>query len=347
MIRRILVTRTDRIGDVVLSTPVFSALRDHYPDAHIAALVADSNKELVDGNPFLNEVILYDKKGQHASWWDNFWFARKLSKKRFDVIVNLHPTNRIHWISYLAGIPKRIGYGKKNAFLLTDTIPDEKWQGLRHESEYNFDLLKLIDVRIPEKMNPYIPLKLSHKLELEAILQKEGISLDQPYVVIHPSASCPSRLWRSERYAQVADELARRWRVNIILISAPGTDSIFVKRVRTFMRERSIDLAGKLSLGVLAWLLKSCSLLISNDSGPMHVAAAFDTPIIAIFGRNQVGLSPKRWRPLGRNSFYVKKDVGCIECAAHRCDLGFLCLDEVTVKDVLEVAEKYEERIAC
>lgn len=345
-INRILITRTDRIGDVVLSTPVFSALRKHFPNAYMAALIASANRDLVEGNPNLDEVILYEKNGQHKSWLQTFLFARRLKSKRFDAVVNLHANNRIHWVSFIAGIPMRIGYRKKNNFLLTHTLPDLKWKGERHESEYNFDLLRFLGVPIPEKIEPFVPLRPVYKFQLEQILKNEHLSPGEPYIVIHPSASCPSRLWRAQRYAQVAEILSKRWNVRVVLVAGGGGDQMFTDRVSSFMKNKPINLAGKLSLGMLAWLLKESRLLISNDTGPMHMAGALNIHLVAIFGRNQPGLGPTRWKPLGTRSSYVQKDVGCLECAAHRCNLGFLCLDEVTVEDVLKEAERYEECLA-
>ncbi|MBI4431186.1 MAG: lipopolysaccharide heptosyltransferase II [Candidatus Omnitrophica bacterium] len=347
MIERILITRTDRIGDVVLSTPVFSALRKRYPKAYIAALIASSNRHLLEGNPNLDEVILYDKGRRHKSWLSTCRFARALRTRRFDVVVNLHANNRVHWISFLAGIPMRIGYRKRNAFLLTHTLPDEKWKGRRHESEYNFDLLRFLDIPLPSQMDLHLPLQHSSLEKLQAVLENENFSLDKPYIVIHPSASCPSRLWRAERYAKVGDILSKQWGVRVILVAGSGSDSIFTDRVLSFMRSNPLNLAGKLSLGMLAWLLKESRLFISNDSGPMHMAAALNVHLVAIFGRNKPGLGPKRWKPLGMNSSYIQKDVGCIECAAHRCNLGFLCLDEVKVEDVLREIERHVECFAC
>ena len=95
------------------------------------------------------------------------------------------------------------------------------------------------------------------------------------------------------------------------------------------------DLTGRLSLGMLGALLKTSSLLISNDSGPVHIASAVGTPVISIFGRNQPGLSPVRWRPLGENARVVWKNVGCDPCLAHNCEIHFLCLDVISVEDVL------------
>ena len=106
---RILVTRTDRIGDLVLTTPVFKVLREKFPEAWIATLIFLQHREIVEGNPFLNEIILYDKKGSEKSLWGQFCFSQMLRKKKFDIVIHCHSTNRVHLSGWLAGIPVRIG----------------------------------------------------------------------------------------------------------------------------------------------------------------------------------------------------------------------------------------------
>jgi len=156
-ISRILVTRTDRIGDLVLSTPVFSALREKFPQAWIACLTFVENRDLVMGNPYLNEVLLYDKQGSEKSWWGNLRYATSLASKKFDVVIHLHATNRMHWVSWLAQIPIRLGYDRKCAWALTHPVPDLKSQGLKHEAAYNFDLLRLLNIREPLSLETYFP----------------------------------------------------------------------------------------------------------------------------------------------------------------------------------------------
>jgi len=113
-------------------------------------------------------------------------------------------------------------------------------------------------------------------------------------------------------------------------------DRDFAARVEEFAESRLTDLSGKLSLGMLGWLLKGARLLISNDSGPVHVARAVETPAISIFGRNLAGLSPGRWGPLGEKARVVHKEVACPVCLAHNCRINFLCLDVISVEDVLK-----------
>ena len=105
------------------------------------------------------------------------------------------------------------------------------------------------------------------------------------------------------------------------------------------MRYPAINLAGKTSVSQLASLLKKCQLFISNDSGPVHIASSLVVPVISIFGRNQKGLSPKRWGPVGKNDRVVHKEVGCLECLAHNCKRDFACLKAISVEDVLNTVD--------
>lgn len=338
--RRILVSRTDRLGDLVLSTPVFEALRRHFPEAHLACLTFLENRPVVEGNPCLNEVILYDKLGSEKSWWGNVRFARALAKERFDLVIHLHPTNRMHLVSWLAGIPVRIGYRKKNAWALTHTLEDKKGEGLRHESEYHFDLLKFLALDPPQEIRPYFPLKEKDRISLDLFLRNVGLNWEKPYVVLNPSASCPSKIWPAERFGLLSDQLQERYRLQVALIGSLA-DRHFAHKVKEHTSLPVIDLSGKLSLGGLGWLLKQARLLISNDSGPVHVARAVETPVISIFGRNRAGLSPRRWGPLGEGGKVVHKEVACPVCLAHNCRINFLCLDVVSVNDLLEEASVF------
>ncbi len=337
--RRILVTRTDRLGDLVLSTPVFEALRKHFPDTHLACLTFVENREVVEGNPFLNEVILYDKKGSEKGWWGNFRFARKLARGRFDAVIHLHPTNRMHLVSWLARIPMRIGYRKKCGWALTQSIEDQKKEGLKHESEYNFDLLKLLNVPSNGRPNPYFPLKEKDQRSLHLLLRNLGLGADRSYAVLNPSASCPSKIWPLDRFAALSDVLQKKYGLATVLIGSGG-DRKFAAKVKSLAELSVKDLSGKISIGMLGWLLKEAKLLISNDSGPVHVAQAVGTPVVSIFGRNQAGLSPRRWGPLGEGGRVIHKEVACPVCLAHNCQINFLCLDAVSVEEVLSAAEE-------
>jgi len=339
MPKRLLVIRLDRIGDVVLSTPVLEALRSAFPHLYLAMMVRPACEELVKGNPNVNEVPLYDKDGAHHNLLQTIRFAWWLRRYRFDTALVLHPTNRSHWIPWLAGIPVRIGYNRKSAWLLTHRLPHRKQEGARHETEYTLELLAPFGI-VPQSPVPYVPIQPSAAQRVEAILKEWLIQPTDRLVAIHPSASCRSKRWMPERFAQVADRLIVEQGVRMCLVAGGGDDARATAEVLQCMqrKEAVLNLGGQLSIGELAPLFHRCALLISNDSGPVHIAAAVGTPVVAIFGRNQPGLSAPRWGPLGRGHIVLQKDVGCVTCLAHACDIEFLCLTSLSIEDVYRAA---------
>ena len=141
--RNILIVRTDRIVDVILTTPVIQALRTAFPRSRIAMMVAPPCRELVEGNPYLDEVIVDDKKNKHKGGWGTWKLVRQLRRKKFDVAVILHTKHRTNLICFLAGIPIRVGYeNEKFGFLLTKKLRDTRPWGIKHESEYCLDVAR-------------------------------------------------------------------------------------------------------------------------------------------------------------------------------------------------------------
>jgi heptosyltransferase-2 len=335
--KRILIVRTDRIGDVLLSTPVIRALRENYPYAYIAMMVSPYAKEIVENNPYLDEVIVYDKDNRQKSWINSIKFALGVKKKRFDLAVILHPTNRVHLVTYFAGIPKRLGYDRKLGFLLSDSIKHNKQLGQKHELEYTLDILKYLGIQSKDK-NIFIPIKPESEKWAEELFLQEGIDKYDKLLAIHPGASCPSKIWPQDRFAKIADQLIEKYGFKVLIIAGPK-DIASAKIVCKNMKHPAVDLAGKTSVSQLASVLKKCQLFISNDSGPVHIASAVGTPVISIFGRNQKGLSPKRWGPVGKKDRVLHKEVGCIQCLAHNCVKEFACLKAITVEDVMNVAD--------
>jgi heptosyltransferase II len=329
--KKILIVRLDRIGDVVLSTPVIKAVRDAYPKAHIAFLVRPYAVDAVKGNPYLNEVITYDKKG-------TLKLISQLFVKAFDLAIVLHPTARTHWIAFLAGIPERAGYDKKMGLFLTKRIPHTKQLGLKHEIDYTLDILRYIGIE-PKERDLYFPIDIGSERKISALLAKKGIGGSDTIVVLNPAASCPSKRWRPENFAKVGDALVERFGAKVVII-ADLRDRIFADGVANSMKKGSVNLAGLTTVADLGSVLKRAKLFISNDSGPVHIACAVGTPVIAIFGRSDRGLSPRRWGPSGKCDVALHKDAGCEVCLAHNCKIAFKCLESITPEEVIGEASK-------
>ncbi|MFA5148391.1 MAG: lipopolysaccharide heptosyltransferase II [Candidatus Omnitrophota bacterium] len=334
---RILIIRTDRIGDVLLSTPAVKAVRDAYPNAHIAMMVRPYVEDVVDGNPYLDEVILYDKDNNDKGVIGGLKFIAGLRGKRFDLAIVLHPTMSSNIIPFLAGIPERVGYDKKWGFLLTKRLKDTKHYGEKHEIDYNFDVLRSVGITANDRAL-YMPVKPEYERVIARFIDLADLGNKDSIVAVNPGASCPSKRWPAYRFGRVADELIGRHNVKIVIIGGPA-DVKTVGDMKTGMLHSPIVLSEQHSIGEVAALLKRCKLLISNDSGPVHIAVAVGTPVISIFGRTDPGLSPQRWGPVGPRDIAIHKDVGCKECLAHNCKLGFKCLEAVSAEEVLLAAE--------
>ncbi|MDP2939243.1 MAG: glycosyltransferase family 9 protein [Candidatus Omnitrophota bacterium] len=336
--KKILIIRTDRIGDVILTTPVIKAIRQSFPKSFISIMVSPVSKDIVEGNPYLDEVIVYDKKGRDKGIFGLFRFVLSLKKRNFDLSLNLHTKKRINLISFLAGIKQRIGYdNNKFSFLLTTRLKDVRVQGKKHEADYCLDVLKTIGINTDEKQL-FMPLKDASEKWAQEVLKENNVKANDMLVAIHPDASCPSKRWPIERFAQVCNKLIEEKGFKIAIISGQGNSKI-IEIVKRYLRHPVLDLSGRTSVSQLASFLKRCNLFISNDSGPVHIAQAVGTPVIVIFGRNQAGLSPIRWAPLGKNNIILHKDVGCKVCLAHNCKIGFICLAAISVKEILEAVD--------
>lgn len=331
-IKKILVTRTDRIGDIILTTPALQAIKEMYPTVELHVMVLPYTAEILEGNPYVDKIIVYDKRGKHKSFMQTIRFARTLSREHYDVAIHLHPTNRVHIISFVAGIARRIGYNRNFSFLLTDSIPENKHKGLKHESEYAFELLSFVHVKQPRILKPFFSVNAEHEKELFSLLKEQKIDVKK-IISFFPSASCPSKMWPVDSFVELAQSLIDAYNVGIFLVGGQEDRDVSDKIVEK-VHGPVFNVTGLLSLKQLGALFKNSLFVVSNDSGPAHIAAALDTPVVTIFGRNDPGLHPRRWHPLGEKSFYLHQPLECIECRAHNCIRSFACLRAVTPQDV-------------
>ena len=328
---RILVTRTDRIGDLVLTTPLFKILREKFPGAHLAALVFLEHREVVEGNPYLDEVILYDKKGSERGLLGQWQFSRKLRGKKFDAVIHAHGTNRMHFAAWLAGIPHRMGYARRASWALTRVHPYNKKHGLKQEAEYLLELLEPLGITPPLPLETFFPVTDRAKRSLENMLLFHKIPQDLPWIVVNPSASDVTKMWPAERFAELVSRIQKD-HPGVFLAVGTSKDRKIVETLKKNTKAPVYDLSGKLSIGMLGALLKKAVLLVSNDSGPVHIASAVGTKVVSIFGRYEPGLGPQRWRPLGKHSRVVAKDVSSIPERARK----FTYIHEITVEEVHE-----------
>ncbi len=315
-VKNILVVRNDRFGEFLLNIPAFRALRETYPQAKITVAVAPYVKELAGCIDGIDEVITWENK--RHSLFKLIKFSRQLKSAKFDLCVIFNPSRDFNLVSFLAGIPMRVGYARKWPFLLTHKIKDEKYLGLKHEIEYNLELVNCIGADTKDK-------SLSLKIDNGAIDALSGYFKDAANLVaIHPFTSDPIKQWPLNNFRELANRLKLQFNTTVVII-AGEKESIKNRDFLNRLDSGIINLSGKTTLVQLAALLKKCRLLVSGDSGPVHLACAVNTPVIAIFRNDIPGKTAKRWGPWHGQSRVIEKN-----------DLSKITVDEV-FKKVKEV----------
>jgi len=238
--KKFLIVRLDKVGDVVLSTPVIKALRDARPDAYIAFMVEDYAGDVIKGNPYLDQVIVYHKNDEGKSLVGNLNFINKLRSFRFDAALILHPTSRSHLLVFLAGIPVRIGYNRKSPFLLTRKIPHTKQLGEKHEAEYALDMLREIGVE-PKECKLHVPLHKTSEEKITYIFKQNEIKKKDVVITLHPGASCPSKRWPPQNFVKVADHLTERHKARIVIIAGPDDKATGDEVARAIAWSREVN----------------------------------------------------------------------------------------------------------
>ena len=302
MIKNILAIRNDRFGEFLLNIPAFRALKEAYPDAKLTLAVNPVVKELAECIEYSDEVAV----------WDDH-FKKSLKKRKFDLVVVFNPTKEAHWLSFRAGIPKRVGYNRKWGILLTHKIPDNKNLGLKHEVEYNLDLVGLITGNNREIASScFVSLAVPRNDKYEFLAQA---------IAIHPFTSDPVKQWPVERFIELAKKITLEMKAKVVLVGKTEDRGLLPKGTPP---QGVIDLVNQTSLVELTQILKQCRLLISCDSGPMHLAAAVGTPVIALFRNDLAGKTAQRWGPWGQGHTVIEK----------------ASLADIRVEEVLEAMKK-------
>ncbi len=346
--KKILVLKPDHLGDVLVSFPALRRLREKFTDAHIGILIGSWSIELMRINRDVNEMIVFDmpyyirRKVRRNIYYATLFalnlikLSISLRKKKFDVIIDLNNTWATKLISYLTGVPQRIGsdiYG--NGFMMTDELHVDI---SRYQIEQNLLLLTPLGAEIE---NPIIAISIPDKAE-EAVnnfLLENNIKNTEPVIGIHPTTGYPSKLWLNKRFASVIDYLLSNFGARIILTGSKGDKDAIQEIINMALhKEAVINTCGKISIPELFALIKKMNMLITVDSFPMHIAAAVGTPVIAIFSAVN---DPKRWGPYGQGHIVLFKSLPCSPCLQGLCLKGDnVCMDMISAEEVKEAATK-------
>jgi len=326
-----------------MSIPAMREIRRLFSGAHISLLVRPWVKDVYSAVDFVDEVIEYDKAGIHSGCTGFRRLASNLRQQRFSLAIILQNAFEAALLSWCARIPIRIGYARdgRSAFLSHPCRTDPEVQKV-HQVYYYLGILSGIGLTEPrlwmrKEYHPSIKIGVtdSDRNSAREALQSHGVQEGEILVGVNPGAFYGgAKRWLPERYAAVADALSQRYGARIAIFGSQGEHSV-AEEIARRMERRPLLMAGQTTLGQLMGLIKECSLLITNDSGPMHLAAALDVPQLAIFGST----SDISTGPLSGNAEVIKHAVECSPCFLRECPIDFRCMTGIRAEEVVERAQ--------
>lgn len=354
---KILLVRLRLIGDVVFTTPLVGALRRAYPGATIAYLVESAAAPIVRHNPRLDEVIVAPRRRGVRRLLDDLALARRLRRERFDLALDLHGGPRGAWLTWASGAAERIGYditGRR--WMYTRVVARARELRPRHSVRNQWDLLEAIPgwpggPADPERDPVEIPLDPAADARMAARLSRTGVAAGDELVVVHVSAGNPFRRWPEPFFTETAAALASKGPRRRVVFSSGPSDRDAASRIAAASRarlgadaHRIIDL-GEFDLLELRALIGRSRLFVGGDTGPLHIAAATDTPVVGIYGPTLAARSAP-WRAAGIPTFSVERqDLACRPCDQRTCVPGdFRCLTQLLPGAVIAAAEEALDR---
>jgi heptosyltransferase III len=335
--KNILIVRTDRIGDVVLSLPVASVIKKHFPDCRVSFLMRGYTKALAENNPYIDEIITLEENEGKPSIPANVANLRN----KFDACIVAFPTYPIALILFMSGIPIRIGTGYRwYSFLFNKKIYEHRKYGERHELEYNIRLLQHlgIDEDINEK-NAVFGIGVSGESaeKISDEFRALGITQKEPVIIVHPGSGGSAVDLPVDKMKELVNQLCKL--PARILITGNDKEKELCKSMTVNNTAKS--LAGKFSLRDLIALINKSSIMIANSTGPIHIAAALGKHIIGFYPKI-TACSPKRWGPYTEKKFVYQPSIDCSNCTPKQCKklncMNTINIDEVcaSVKDILK-----------
>lgn len=348
-IKNILIINLGGVGDLLLSTPALRSLRKLYPRARLVLLTVPRSAQIMEDFPYLDELITFDFRNEESREMRTLLgipqlikvclFLISLRGRKFDMLINMRTLAsfggalKMAFIFYIIGAKYRVGRNTDGrGFFLSLKIP-EKLFGKMHEGDYDLQLVKLLGGEIDERK---LELKINEEdnIYINDFFKKNSISPEDILIAVNPGAPWPSKRWPVENFAQVIERLSEKLKC-IIIITGDSKEMEIAQRLNKLTRARTIISTGKTNIKQFAALVKRCNLFITNDTGAMHVAAAMNTPMVAIFGPGYLD----RYRPYGNPDrfFVLHKKVDCAPCDLIRCN-SLKCFKLILVEEVLNAA---------
>ncbi len=342
-LQRILVRATNWVGDAVMSLPALEALRARFPRAEIVLLSKSSVSELYWYHPAVNRQIIYKPASEHRGARGFARLIRELRAERFDAAVLFQNAFQAAWIAWLARIPLRIGYATDGrSALLHKAIEPPLPAAYGHQVNYYLQLLFRAGLTAKPQPVEEISLRLSESEGNWAEKKIEVLGLSGPRFIVGmaPGAAFgPAKRWPFERFAGLADRLIGALNADVLIFGS-AAERPLAEDIASAMKHTPVIIAGETSLRQLLALMTRCQLVVTNDSGPMHLAAGLGVPLVAIFGSTD----ERATGPLTKRVRVVKREVVCSPCGLAECPIDFRCMNEISVEEAFQATLELVKR---
>jgi heptosyltransferase-2 len=335
-IHRILVRSANWVGDAVMTTPTIRAIRKNFPEATISILAKPWVAPLFHQDPSIDHLMLYDVEGRHGKTWGKIRLSKDLRTKEFDLAILLQNAFEAAFLAYVARIPNRLGYNTDGrGLLLTHPVRVDPTLKEGHQIDYYLGILTGASLKLDGRGLSLVVTD-EEKERAQRFLKSHGIGGKRLWIGINPGATYgTAKRWLPERYAALCNRLGESFGARILIFGGPSEEALG-RQISGMITKDAFNLCGKTNLREAMALIAQCDLFVTNDSGLMHVAAAFDIPQIAIIGStNHVATGPSN--PSGHT---VRVPMECSPCLKPDCPTDHRCMTEITVDMVYRVAER-------
>ena len=337
-LKRVVVRGTSWVGDAVMTVPALRALRRLLPDAHLTLATRSFAKGVFDGADYLDDLLLYDSgPGKFRSGLAQ---AREWRSRQFDLAIILPNAFEAALIALLGRVRFRLGYGTQGrSLLLSHRVSVPEWRDARHESFYYLNIIAKLDQLLNGQSTildqaPAFELKVSSDRGAEALdlLRVQGMRNGHRLVALCPgSINSRAKRWPADSYAALADRLMEELDADVVLIGSADELEVSLA-VSKRMRHQPMVLTGKTDLAQAVAVLSEVDLLVTNDTGPAHVAAALGRPTLVIFGPT----NPVTTRPLSPAAEIVRHPPDCSPCMLRDCPIDHRCMTTITPDAVFD-----------
>jgi lipopolysaccharide heptosyltransferase II len=336
---RVLVVQTSFLGDTVLTLPLLSEIKRRFPGSQLSLLCTPLGQELLTGHPVLDETIVDDKKGADRGWLGLWRKAKLLRKKGFTMALCPHKSFRSGLLLFLAKIPYRVGFAQSKSFFLFHVRVNRDVR--RHDVERTLSILEGLGIRTEEcKRVLDWPITAETREEVTQRLRALGVDTSRLLVGLHPGSVWATKRWSAEGFARLIGMLKEKYPCEILLFGGPE-DAKVIAQVQDLCGGCGVSLVERIALPELPAALALCKVLVTNDSGPMHIAVAQSVPVVAIFCATTPGLG---FYPYSSKAVVLEKDLPCRPCSSHggrRCPLGTEdCIRLIGPEQVFQAVER-------